>query len=337
MLGGDLALLDWEAKRDSGADRPRTDFSGEWQADHVAEQQVFLVVGGDSLVGKGVVGALSARGHRVISTTRRRNTLDEDRVFLDFEEGAAFDVPGGIGYAFIVAAATSYERCENDPLARVVNVERIPQLAADLLKRGIFVTFVSTNTVFGGDRSWPGEDAHHDTRIAYAVQKAEGELAITEAARRLGALEGMAIVRLTKVLHPTVSPLPTWLDAWRAGRLIEPFADLTFAPMSLAHLGAALATIGERRVAGGLHLSGAENVTYVDFAHALAAGLGVPATLIEPTTATAKGVNIPFKPRFSGLGMTRTTQLTGLTPQPLDAVVRDLVASLGNWREEIRA
>ena len=315
----------------------RADFSGGWRADHVAEQEVSLVVGGDSLVGKGVVRALRARGHRVIATTRRRDTLDDHRVFLDFEEGTAFDIPGGVGYAFIVAAATSYERCENDPLARVVNVERIPQLAADLLERGIFVTFVSTNTVFGGDRSWPCEDDPHDARIAYALQKAEGERAIADAARRLGALERMAIVRLTKVLHTTVSPLPAWLDAWRAGRLVQPFADLTFAPMSLAHLSAALATIAERRVAGGLHLSGAENVTYVEFAHALADGLGVPAALIEPTTATAKGINIPFKPRFSGLGMARTTQLTGLTPQPLDAVVRDLVASLGNWREETRA
>jgi dTDP-4-dehydrorhamnose reductase len=39
-------------------------------------------------------------------------------------------------------------------------------------------------------------------------------------------------------------------------------------------------------------------------------------------------VHIAFKPRFSGLGMTRTTELTGIAPQPLDRLVDDLIADL---------
>ena len=297
----------------------------------------FLVVGGDSLVGKGLVGAFHASGHRVLATTRRRDTLNQARVYLDLEDESSFQVPPDIGYAYIVAAATSYDRCESDSSARVMNVERIPSFAADLLKRGVFVAFISTNTVFGGDRSWPQEDDPYDARIAYAEQKAEGERAILQTAQRLGAQGRVAIIRLTKVLHTTVSPLPAWLDTWREGRVVQPFADLTFAPMSLGHVGAALARIGELRVSGPLHVSGERNITYVDFAHALAQGLGVPKSLVQPTTATEKGIVIPFKPHFSGLGMTRTTKLTGLAPQALAAVVDDLVASLGDWRGKARA
>lgn len=293
----------------------------------------FLVVGGDSLVGKGLVRALDARGHRVVATTRRQDTLNEARLYLDFQNDTRFAVPSDIGSAFIVAAATSYDRCENDPSARVINVERIPRFAAELLERGLFVAFISTNTVFGGDRCWPQEDDRSDARIAYAAQKLAGERAILDTAQRLGKPDNVAIIRLTKVLHTTVSPLPAWLDTWRNGRLVQPFADLIFAPMSLAHLGDALAVIGEGRVAGPLHLSGERNITYVDFARALARRLGVPESLIEPTTATEKGIVIPYKPRFSGLGMTRTTKLTGLTPQPLDSVTSDIVADLGDWRK----
>jgi dTDP-4-dehydrorhamnose reductase len=100
--------------------------------------------------------------------------------------------------------------------------------------------------------------------------------------------------------------------------------------MSVRFVGEALATIGEKRIGGNLHLSGADNVTYVDLANALARRLKVPPTLIAPTTATEKGVNIPFKPRYSGLGMHRTAELSGLAPQPLAGVVDDIAAELGD-------
>jgi hypothetical protein len=58
---------------------------------------------------------------------------------------------------------------------------------------------------------------------------------------------------------------------------------------------------------------------------ALAEKMGIESRLIAPTTATAKGVQIAFKPRYSGLGMKRTTELSGLKPQPLADVVDDLL------------
>jgi dTDP-4-dehydrorhamnose reductase len=94
--------------------------------------------------------------------------------------------------------------------------------------------------------------------------------------------------------------------------------------MSVQFVGEALATVGEKRVSGNLHLSGAENISYVDLAMALAARLGINPSLIQPTSATAKGIHIAFKPRFSGLGMERTTRLTGVCPQNLEAVVADI-------------
>jgi hypothetical protein len=47
--------------------------------------------------------------------------------------------------------------------------------------------------------------------------------------------------------------------------------------------------------------------------------------LIVPSSATAKGIHIAYKPAYSGLGMQRTTQLTGVHPQPLERVVADLI------------
>jgi len=290
----------------------------------MSDQGSFLVVGGDSLVGGETVLALSRRGHRVFSTTRRRNTVNHQRVFLDFESEELFRAPDGVEYAFVIAAATNYDRCESDPRARVINVELIPRLVASLIEQGVFVSVISSNSVFGGERPWPHEDDPHFPGIAYARQKSEAERAVHAAAERLKAPDRTNVVRLTKILNPDVSPLPAWLSAWNEKKSIAPFSDLIFAPMSAKFAGESLSIIGEKRIPGNLHLSGAANVTYVDLAYALAERLNIATTQIEPTTALARGIKIPFKPTYSGLGMARTTKLSGIEPQGLDGLVDHL-------------
>lgn len=290
----------------------------------------FLVVGGDSLVGGGLIRALKRRGYTFFSSTRRRETLNDSRIYLDFESVDEFRVPEGVDYVYVVAAATNYERCEKDPMAHKTNVELIPRLIASLLSQGVFVTFISTNSVFGGDRPWPQEDDPHAPGIPYAKQKHLAEAVVNEAARGMGTEHLLNIVRLTKILDPNTPPIPAWVSSWEKGEKVSPFADLIFAPMSVQFVGEALATLGELRIPGCLHLSGAANVSYVDFANAVAQHLGVAQSLLAPTTATERGIHIAFKPKFSGLGMQKTTRLSGIQPQPLSAVISDIFNTANN-------
>lgn len=296
-------------------------------------QNAFLVVGGDSLVGGGVMSAMALRGHKAYATSRRRATLTPERIFLDFESCDAIEIPDDVGYALVIAAATNYDRCERDPQARVINVELIPRTIARLLDKGLFITFVSTNSVFGGDRPWPHEDDPHAPGIAYAQQKSDAEAAIRDMAAAAGHSHRLNIVRLTKIMDAGVSPLPAWFAAWESGKPVEPFGDLIFAPISVRFVGEALTMIAEKRVTGNLHLSGAENVSYIDFAKALMGRLDISHDLIAPTTSVAKGIRIPFLPRYSGLGMVRTTELTGVKPQPFEQLIDDLLDDHNKRRE----
>lgn len=292
------------------------------------KQSGYLVVGGDSVVGGGLLRALDRRGHPVLASTRRRETMNIGRVHLDFESEFSFRMPSNFDYAYIVAAATNYDRCDVDPMARRINTELIPKLVISLLEQGVFVTFISTNTVFGGERPWPNEDDPHSPCIAYARQKDEAEAVIRAAAIVRRSEKRLNIIRMTKILDRNTPPLPNWFSAWKRGEAVEPFSDLIFAPMSLRFVGESLAKLGEMRIPGDLHLSGAANVSYVDLAQCLARGMGIATSLILPTTAENKGVNIQFKPRFSGLGMQRTTAISGLTPQSIDDVARDIVEAI---------
>jgi dTDP-4-dehydrorhamnose reductase len=287
-----------------------------------------LIVGGDGLVGSALSARLAGRGHRVLPTTRRPERASAGRPLLDLGAPDGFTVPEGVDRACIVAATTNYGRCETDPDAWRINVEAIPRLAERLLAQGLHVSFVSTNTVFGGERPWPAEDDPHAPGIAYARQKSEGESAIARSADRLGARPRLTVIRLTKVLAPDTAPIPDWRRAWSRGEVVRPFADLVFAPISLSFAADSMATLIEQAHAGNLHLSGSANVDYVEFARALAARLGIAPGLVESTTARELGVKIAFAPTWSALAMTRTTRLSGLLPQTLAAVVDDLAAAL---------
>lgn len=292
----------------------------------MAGPRSFLVVGGDSLVGGSLTRSIRSRGHIAIATTRRRDTLGVRRLFLDLESDTMFAAPSGVDCAFVLAAATHYDRCERDPLAHYINVELIPRLIISLLEQGLFVSFISTNSVFGGERPWPREDDSQAPGIAYARQKAEAERVVRVAAQDMKVADRLSVVRLTKILARSTAPLPSWFEAWTRDDVVRPFADLIFAPLSVQFAGNALAAFGEQRIPGDLHLSGAEDVSYVDFAFALAGAFGVDTRLIAPTTATENGVRIAFKPRFSGLSMVRTTELSGVVPQTLAGVVKDLAS-----------
>ena len=68
----------------------RRDCAADGVHDAMTDKSAFLVVGGDSLVGHGVVGALERRGYAVFASTRRCDTLGPRRVYLDFESDDLF-------------------------------------------------------------------------------------------------------------------------------------------------------------------------------------------------------------------------------------------------------
>lgn len=285
----------------------------------------FLVVGADSFLGSRLVSQFKRQGHNVIGTTRRPETIGLGRVFLDIRDSDNFQISGN-ECIFILAGVTNYGLCETYPEAWDINVKALPRMASRFLESGAFVFFVSTNSVFGGDHPWPREDDPHQPTIAYSRQKSASEAAIRNQAEKLGCLDQFAIIRLTKVVGANTPPFPQWLNDWKNDKVVRPFSDFIFAPLSLDFAAKSLVTLGERPIPGNLHLSGSKNITYFEFAKALAAQLRVSDSLIEPTTSVDRGIEVLYLPKYSGIDMKKTSELTGIFPETLESVVASLTA-----------
>ena len=281
-----------------------------------------LVFSANSFLGAELIKVLKGEERKVIGTTRRMSEISDERIYLDISgDEPEFNIPKDINHAYLLAGTWDYNECEKDPNAWKVNVVNMAKLAEDLLKKNIFVTFISTNTVFGGERPWCNENDTHDPQFPYGFQKSAAEGALKNIAKTLHQDELLSIVRLTKILDIGVSPLPMWNDCMEKGEILRPFSDLSFAPMSVRYTAESLAKIGKARISGNFHISGADNIGYVEFAKIFAERLGFSDVQVQPTTSIEMNVDIPFKPTYSGIGMDRTTKLIGLKPQKIDQLM----------------
>lgn len=285
--------------------------------------QSLTIIGGDSVIGRQLLIECGKAGVMAQASTRRAERVGPGRFFLDLTASQPAEyLPESSDPLVIVAAKTGFDICESDPTSATVNIEAPVLLARAALATGRRIIFVSTSSVFGGDLPLCNEDDEVMPQATYSKQKSEAE-------RQLSALPGWSsqgsIVRPTKVLAPNTSPIPAWREALARGETISPFSDMVFAPVSLQFAARSLIRIALSHHCGNFHLSGAADVTYVEFARQYADAHNCDDALVVPTTSTQAGVNLLFSRRYSALGMLRTQQLTNIAPQDMSDVVSDLL------------
>lgn len=238
-----------------------------------------LVVGGDSVIGGALVARLDQMGLPTVWTTRRRDELAERALYLDFDdEQSAWSLPKeSVTSAVLCAAVTSVEACESNPDAtRKVNVDRTLVLAERLLASGTFVTFLSTDLVFDGQRSLVMIDQTTNSATQYGQQKSDAEEAL------LGYGDRVAVVRLGKVISPRMPLFTQWIEDLESGNVIHPFNDLVLAPISLDCVVSLLVHITANRQGGIFHATGPVDITYADAAYWIADRIGVDRQMVSP-------------------------------------------------------
>ena len=288
-----------------------------------------LIIGGDSRLGRALTSRLSEDGDLTVVTTRRMDTLADDRVFLDFATFRPEHVPPA-DVAFLCAGETSLENCHQHPLAtRRVNVEGTVELANILLRQGTFVVFLSTNLVFDGGTPHVCADADRRPTTVYGHQKAEAERLLLDLGDRI------AVVRLAKVLPRHFPRFRSWRHQLQEGQCVDAFVDLNIAPVPLDFAVELIGRIGKEKLAGIWQASASEQFSYYETAKRLADRCNANQELIHGVSALNYEPLGGVIPEHSTLDTSRLEVELGLNvPEAWSTIDRTLAHTIDRSGDE---
>lgn len=249
-----------------------------------------LVVGSDGFIGHALTCKLCHIGIRVIETTRRQDTIGDDRVFLDLAQDIDDWQPPKVAMAYLLAAETSLSACQQFPeITSRINVENTTLIARKICANGGRVIFMSTNRVFDGKIPFRKPSEPVCPVVEYGRQKARAEANI------LAIDPNNSILRITKILPPTLLLIQNWIKRLQDGLPIQAFRDMKMAPVTLDLITSVLTRLAYEPVAGILHISGPEDISYYEAACHLAERMSASQSLIEGnlSTDTSIGKLIP--------------------------------------------
>lgn len=279
-----------------------------------------LIVGGDSFVGRATADYLEQQEVAVVRTTRRGSGVGARIIYLDLARRLeGWEPPPGVRGACICAGAARLSECADDPTATAwINVHQTLELVDLLVRREIFVVFLSTNQVFDGSRAHIPPGTPHSPVSEYGRQKAAAERRLM---REIDNAAPVAILRLTKVVARNMPLIEQWRTSLRARRTISAFSDMQLAPVPVDVVAQSIGALLSAREPGIYQLSGPEDVSYLDLARLLAQRVGAEAWLVTETTATQAGLPVGATPSHTTLDSSTLEALHGIVVPAVDELV----------------
>ena len=272
-----------------------------------------LIVGGGSLIGKGLYGYFNHEGYEVIATSRKKET---NHIYLDLNNVTNFVLPKKITIAYICAGITKKIDCEYKPVDSYnINVVNTVELIKDLINQEIHTVFLSSNEVFSGVAPFIIHDADKQPASKYGALKAETEDAIINIKR-----QNYSIVRITKVLDRNNRLITNWASELKKGGIVKAFQNVYISPISLKYATENLSKIGLERSSGLYHLSGAENTSYYSIAQTLAQYLNVPEEKVIPECIDNNMANT-----YASLDMSKELIKLSIKPQLISEVFNEIM------------
>ncbi len=266
----------------------------------------FCVIGGDGVIGSALAHNLRCSGADVICSTRKMPIDAQRGFYLDLADPCLPPLPKA-DVVILAASVTRLADCRSDPSTTWrINVEAQARIADQALASGAFVIFPSTTQVFDGSRAFPEPEDSCSPRSVHGKQKAEAESALL----RHG--NGVAVVRLGKVIGRHLSLFENWRRDLLRGASINAFDDLVMAPIAIAKIVTGLRALGSKRASGIWHLCGREDISYFGAAEHLACRLGASASLVKRASAAEAGIPVEERPPRSALAPGRIEEVAGV-------------------------
>jgi len=281
-----------------------------------------LVVGGDSRLGK-VLKKKLKKNFIIYETTRRRKKSKKS-IFLDLEKIKNFNPDTFFDFVLIIGGVTDYKICnENYKYAYKVNCKNIPEIAKYFLKKGSFLVFVSTNTVFKYTKKIQDKFNKQNLVFNYSKLKFITEKKIFEITKKYKLSKNFSILRLSKNVDRNTPPFNQWIKLLKQNKKFNAFEDLFFAPVLFEDSASVLNKIILKKLNGVFHLSGEKDHNYYSFAKALQKKFK-KINLVSKINSKDIGVKLIYNHFITSLKMRRTTNLLKYKPIKLNKVINYL-------------
>lgn len=238
---------------------------------------MYLIVGGDSTIGKALGNYWDRLGISYHASTRQRELVTETRPFIDLENIESYCPSHAYDGAVICAAMSRLSDCEQYPEKTYnINVKGTCKIAKKLNKAGVFVLFLSTSQVFGGSKPFRTPDETTHPINEYGKQKCETENCILQ-------LNHAAILRLAKVIFNDFPLFVEWRKKLALGQKIQAYDNYFFAPVELSTVINIINRLLQNKASGIYHTPSSPDLTYYEYALSVAKSLNIDPSLVERT------------------------------------------------------
>ncbi|MGA2241856.1 MAG: SDR family oxidoreductase [Verrucomicrobiota bacterium] len=223
------------------------------------------------------------------------------------------------------AAATNVDWCEEHPeQARILHVDVSRQLAAAVCRLGANLLYVSTDSVFDGERGGYVENDLCAPVNVYAASKLAGETAVEQA------LPAALIVR-TNMFGWKQAGNPSLVE-WIVRDLTDQkpvlgFSDVIFTPLLVNDLSELMLEMMQRRLKGIYHVASVSACSKYDFARLVARAFGLREDLVRPTVVSQAALRAP-RARNTALSTGKVTAALG---RPMPDVPEAVQRMRGLW------
>ena len=236
---------------------------------------MYLIIGGDSLIGSTLSSYWHQKNILYHASTRHKEKASDSHPMIDIREIQSFQNLNNYKSAVICAAVTDMAACEIKPIeSRAVNVTATIELIKKLINKKTHIVFLSTNQVFDGERPYQKPYAPHNPINEYGRQKAEVEAFLKY-------VSSSCILRLTKVIHPGLALLKKWEKTLSNGQPIFAFSDMSLCPVSINDVIQKMDSLVRQKAKGIFQLSGVKDISYFEFAQEFAKENGFSEKLVR--------------------------------------------------------
>lgn len=238
-----------------------------------------FIFGGNSTIGRLTAQAFDGYGMPYVKTSR---TPTNNEIFFDLNKTMAIEGLNKNDTAVISCGLTSIEKCENNPEEAIkANVLATKDLIIELAKKNIFFVFLSTSSIFEGQKLLAGINDEATPLSVYAKTKYEIEKFCFAEIK-----ENFAILRMTKVVSEHWDLLNNWKNKLNANCKIHPFSNRYFSPVNGTGVADLIYYLVKSKEKGIYQLGGISEISYSEFCFQIFKNNQFATSLIQPIPDT---------------------------------------------------